>query len=257
MSTINDKHVTYSSTSYTNRRNTGYGWLNRFFESNVGAKVVPTFQDEIGKLRSRDRVAEVGKAVKRVIKLGSEEWTRAELKDLNTLVEYTINLTETLISEKLIMKLCNEQQFKAQLSELVGIPRALCLLFYNAGLKMEDFAHEVNNFSRVKDGVIEIRSPKKNQTRVLTDENCWGLTPEECSEVVELITEKLESTEAAMVKDLLYTYTKKWKYTPMELRASHGVNLINQGLSWDEAARIQGVGTNSFKRRTKEYLAAQ
>jgi hypothetical protein len=251
MSTINDKHVTYSKTSYTNRRNTGYGWLN------VGAKVVPTFQEEIGKLRSRDRVYQVHEALKRVIKLGSEEWTRAELKDLNTAVEYTVNLTETLISEKLILKLCSENEFKAQLSELVGIPRALCKLFYNAGLKMEDFAHEVNNFSRVKDGVIEIRSPKKNQTRVLEDANRWGLTPEECSEVVELITEKLDSVEAALVKDLLYTYTQKWKYTPMELRASHGVNLINQGLSWDEGARIQGVGTNSFKKRCKEYLAAQ
>jgi predicted DNA-binding protein len=162
-----------------------------------------------------------------------------------------------LYSEDWGFRIASEAEFKSQLSELVGVSRALCLLYYNAGLRMEDFAYEVNHFSRVKDGVIEIRSPKKNQSRTLNDENRWGLSVEDCEEVVELITEKLQSTEAALVRDELFPFSKGWKFRPSELRATHGINLIKEGLTWDEAARIQGVGTTSFKKRCKEYLAAQ
>lgn len=258
MSIINEKFVEYSLCSYTHQRGSGYGWFNRFCRDFLGENFLSSFKEEVLKLRSRDKVKTISQALQKTIYRGEGEWTTEELQDLNQAKDYANELTQGLIHEDWGFKLVSDNDFKGQLNELSGISKTLCLLFFNAGLRMEDFIYESTNFNRVKEGVIEIRSPKKNQSRTLKDENRWGISQEECSEVVELITEILShSKEPCYVRDRLFEHTKGWKYRPSELRATHGVNLVNQGLSWDEGARIQGVSTAAFKNRCKEYQAAQ
>jgi hypothetical protein len=210
-------------------------------------------------------------------KINTEDTLEQVLGNLSSLATLTAQLSTTYADEfRLIASAASEvpvdaskrrgsyltpsaaKEYFNTIKSPVG--RALQCLAYTAGLTPNDLLREYNGLRYLKDGVANVgqqfhannTAPRTvNFDPALLNE----LDPE--GELVELVATTVDSVNAdnAGLKGLkLSSYCNGSGYTLYDLRNSHAVNLLNEGVDERTVADIQGCKKlESFKRRIKNF----
>ena len=260
MAIVTSTFVDYlnSVTTYSDRRNNGYGWFTRFAEKHVNEEILDYFDVELTKLSGKETVYQVKTAIGNALKHYADDKYFLLRDDLERCKELADNHSKRCFYEKLTLRICNDEQFEGELRAGVGAPNLFKKLFYRAGVKQIDLAEEINKLRKLSQGILEIGG-KAPRARTLTSADRWGITDEELSELAPILEQFVftEGGKNAEIRDLLAPYTNGWHFKPTHLRTSHAINLKNAGLNWEEIAAIQGVRKKSVQDRVDAYLKAQ
>jgi hypothetical protein len=97
------------------------------------------------------------------------------------------------------------------------------------------------------------------QPRIVQSDYAFGLTTEDCEELIPLLQGALFTNEnlGLQVLQRIGSATNGWKFSPTQLRVGHAEALLEDGMSQADVAEIQGIKQNTLRIRQRKYRNAR
>ena len=244
----------------TSRRTSTVGRMLTVLQKNPDQEIVKSLLDWCSEITSRESLSHVLGNLNGIILKVEDKEVEASLKEVASQVKLFM---DALPFESEDLKFLLSDQVNDYLFSLdTSVQKALSFLAVRAGLTPSDILREVNGLNQVKEGRVEI-GPKTSKAmprgRVVTfDPTLLNEELDPSGEIMEIIANYNVRADTVGLDGLalIGAHTNRLPYTMTQLRTSHAIHLLQDGMSWDGVAALQGVNKLSLRNRVDKYLAA-
>ena len=244
----------------TSRVTSTTGRIENVLKKNDTQPIVTTLLNWSSEITSRKSLSDVLSSLNGIRQKVEDEEVRAALEEVASQVQL---FKEALPLELEDLKVLSKSSVDEYLSGLeTAAQRALSFLAVRAGLTATDILREVNQLSQVRNGRVEVgprTSPKMPNARVINfDPTFLNEVLDPNGEVIEVIANYKVRPNCVGLDGLarIGEHTQRLPFTMTQLRTSHAIHLLQDGMPWEEVAAIQGVSKTALRNRVVKYLEA-
>ena len=244
----------------TSRITSTIGRIEAVLKKHPDQPIVKTLLDWCSEITSRKSLRDVLFSLKGMSMKVEDEEVKAALEEVASQVQLFM---EALPESPEDLKVLPKNKVDEYLLSLdTAVQKALSFLAVRAGLTPTDILREVNKLSQVKEGRVVIGPKTSAQMpagRVVTfDPTFLNEELDPSGEIIEVIAGYTVRPNCVGLDGLavIGAHTQKLPYTMTQLRTSHAIHLLQDGMSWDEVAEIQGVNKLALRNRVMKYVTA-
>ena len=215
---------------------------------------------EAENINSQQRLKGLADVCQSISKHLQEDGQKAAATDFTRLVEWFKVTADAASPSVEDLRFPTPEEADEMISTLTGKARALALLFWNGGFKPEDLARDKYQLSKVGEGLVEVTGGMgTTKPRIVQSDYAFGLTTEDCEELIPLLQGALFTNETLGLQVLqrIGSATNGWKFSPTQLRVGHAEALLEDGMSQADVAEIQGIKQNTLRIRQRKYRNAR
>lgn len=245
----------YNTTHHLRR--TGEGWLYRTCRDNVGSDFVDVYKTNITELVCRQRVSDTLRALRYV----REATDNTDLlSSVEQCLSFGTDYVNTLDFPDLDTRLVTETEFLNLTKGLPGVSKVFAHLSYYGNCKPEDLREDKYKLSRLKEGIMEVvtSNENSNRNRQIKDPNRWGLSVQDCEQVLKLIGNysdvRPDGRSRSFNDDFHKIRGDRWgDYQYYHFYTSHAFKMFNENIDLSDIAAAQGCTTESLRNRLDKY----
>jgi hypothetical protein len=241
-------------------RRTGEGWVYRLCNDNIGDSLTEVYKSQIVELYCHERVVQTLRAL-RAVEQNTDDLDLIEAcqecQDFGGVHRKSLPLPDSDTT------LITESDFKRISSSLTGVSKVFFHLCYYGNCKPEDLRDDSHELSKLDQGVISVVTDLQgsNRNRVITSTNRWGLSVEECQEVMNVLQDFTYSNFRDKSRNFNDYFQgvrgERWgDLQYYHLYTSHAFKMFNDGVELEEIAKQQGCVKISLTQRLNKYAIA-
>lgn len=245
----------------TSRKTSTTGRILSVLKSNPDSPIVNTLLDWCSEITSRKSLSDVISSLSGIIQKIDDVKVKESLQEVS---EQVVRFRDALPHGSEDLKFLPKDKVDEYLLSLeTATQRALSFLAVRSGLTASDILREVNGLKKVKSGIVEI-GPRTSKNmpngRTIQDIDATFLNEEldPAGDVMQLIAGYSIRPNGMGLDGLaiIGSQTNRLPYTLTQLRTSHAIHLLQDGMSWDDVAEVQGVSKVALRDRVMKYVAA-